>query len=227
MNILAFNGSPRRNGNTSALLQEFCRGANEAGANIEEIIAQDINIKYCTGCLKCNLIKRCVIENDDWQNLSQKILDSDALIFASPVYFHHLTASLKKILDRFRSFLHVQITEYGLKHTPWHQWQKHFVLLLCLGSSADDDAQPIIDLFKFIIEVLGPTNKLTFLVLTRLAVANQVRLSEEELRILYSKLKLPDYLAIGDYHHNQELLKRCYELGKKLAGVSSEYQIIT
>jgi putative NADPH-quinone reductase len=227
MNILAFNGSPRRNGNTSALLQEFSRRANEAGSNVEEIIAQDLNLKYCTGCLKCNLIKRCAIGNDDWQNLSQKILDADILIFASPVYFHHLTASLKKILDRFRSFMHVQITEHGLKHTPWHQWQKHFVLLLCLGSSADADAQPIIDLFKFIIEVLGPENELTFIVLTRLAIINQVRLSKEELSILYLKLKLPDYLVIGDYQRNQDLLKRCYELGKKLAGETIECQIIT
>lgn len=93
MNILAFNGIPRRNENIAALLQEFSRRINEAGANDEEIIAHDNNLKYCTGCLKCNLIKQCAIENDDWQNISQKILDAEVLIFASPVYFHHLTAS--------------------------------------------------------------------------------------------------------------------------------------
>ena len=217
MNILAFNGSPRRNGNSSALLQEFIRGASEVGANVEQIIANEITLKYCTGCLKCNLIKQCAIRNDDWQNLSQKILDADVLVFASPVYFHHLTAPLKKIVDRFRSFMHVQITEHGLKHTPWHLWQKHFVLLLCLGSSVDDDAQPIIDLFKFMIEVLGPENNLTSIIGNRLAVANQVRLSKEGLNILYSKLKLPVHLVDQDFHRNQQLLQQCYEFGKKLA----------
>jgi putative NADPH-quinone reductase len=218
MNFLAFNGSPRRNGNTSALLQEFIRGANEVGANVEQIIAQEINLKYCTGCLKCNLTPKCVIRHDDWETLSRKILDADALVFASPVYFHHLTAPLKKILDRFRSFMQVQITEHGLKHIPWHSWRKHFILLLCLGSSVDDDAKPIIDLFKFIIEILGPGNKLSIIIGTRLAVVNQVRLSKEDLDVLYSKLKLPAHLVEDDYHRNQQLLLRCYELGKNLAG---------
>ncbi|HEX9971114.1 MAG TPA: flavodoxin family protein [bacterium] len=217
MRILTFNGSPRSNGNTSALLQEFVRGASESGANVETIIAQDVNLKYCTGCLKCNFIKQCAIQNDDWQELSQKILDADVLVFASPVYFHHVTAPLKKILDRFRSFMHVQLTEHGLKHTPWHQWRKHFVLLLCLGSSLDDDAQPIIDLFKFMNEVLGTENQLTSIIGTRLAVVNQARMSKEELSILYSKLKLPAYLVDEDFQRNQQLLKQCYELGKKLA----------
>ena len=217
MRILTFNGSPRSNGNTSALLQEFVRGASESGANVETIIAQDVNLKYCTGCLKCNFIKQCAIQNDDWQELSQKILNADVLVFASPVYFHHVTAPLKKILDRFRSFMHVQLTEHGLKHTPWHQWRKHFVLLLCLGSSLDDDAQPIIDLFKFMNEVLGTENQLTSIIGTRLAVVNQARMSKEELSILYSKLKLPAYLVDEDFQRNQQLLKQCYELGKKLA----------
>lgn len=216
MKLLAFHGSPRQNGNSHALLQELIRGANEAGVKVEQIAAQDIDLKYCTGCLKCNLVKNCAIRNDDWQELSQKMLNANVLVFASPVYFHHLTAPLKKILDRFRSFMHVQITEHGLKHTPWHKWQKQFILLLSLGSSVDDDAQPIVDLFKFIIEVLGPENKLTSIIGTRLAVVNQVGMSREELTILYSKLKLPLHLVDQDYQRNQQLLQQCYELGKKI-----------
>ena len=214
--VLTFNGSPRKNGNTSALLHEFIRGASESGANVEQIIAYDLNLNYCTGCLKCNLLKRCAIGADDWQQLSQKILDADVVVFASPVYFHHVTAQLKKILDRFRSFMHVQITEHGLTHTPWQLWKKDFVLLLSQGSPNDDDAQPIIDLFTFIVNILGAENTLTSIVGTRLAVANQVRISQEELRTLYSKLKLPEYLVEIDFHRNQQILKQCYELGKKL-----------
>ena len=214
--VLTFNGSPRKNGNTSALLHEFIRGASESGANVEQIIAYDLNLNYCTGCLKCNLLKRCAIGADDWQQLSQKILDADVVVFASPVYFHHVTAQLKKILDRFRSFMHVQITEHGLTHTPWQLWKKDFVLLLSQGSPNDDDAQPIIDLFTFIVNILGSENTLTSIVGTRLAVANQVRISQEELRTLYSKLKLPEYLVEIDFHRNQQILKQCYELGKKL-----------
>jgi NAD(P)H-dependent FMN reductase len=216
MRVLTFAGSPRKNGNSSALLQEFLNGAEEAGANIEQINANDLNLKYCMGCLKCNLIKQCAIRNDDWQELSRKILDADVLVFASPVYFHHVTAPMKKILDRFRSFMHVQLTEHGLQHTPWHTWKKHFVLLLSQGSSNDVDARPIIELFKFMVEVLGSQNKLTSIVGTRLAVANQVRMSQEELRTLYSKLQLPEYLVEIDFQRNQQLLERSFQLGQKI-----------
>lgn len=216
MNIVAFNGSPRRKGNTSLLLHELLRGAHDAGAQTEEIIAENLNLKYCRGCLRCNRLQRCSIQDDDWQVLSQKIIAADVLVFASPVYFHHLTASLKKILDRFRSFIHVQITETGLKHTPWHSWQKQFVLVLSLGSSVDDDARPIIDLFMFLTAMLGPANRLTPIVGTRLAVINQVLMTKDQLRALYPKLKLPGALADVDYERNKMLVQRCYHLGREL-----------
>lgn len=221
MNIVAFNGSPRRRGNTSLLLHELLRGAQDAGARTEEIIAEELNLKYCKGCLRCNRLQRCSIQDDDWPALSEKIRAADVVVFASPVYFHHLTASLKKVLDRFRSFIHVQITETGLKHTPWQRWQKQFVLLLSLGSSVDDDARPAIDLFIFLTSVLGPDNRLTTIVGARLAVINQVLMTRDQLHSLYPKLHLPVALADVDYERNKMLVQRCYHLGRELglAGV--------
>jgi len=217
MKILALNGSPRRKGNTTLLLQEFLRGTRETGAEAAEIIADEANLKSCKGCLRCNLIKRCAIRGDDWPELSAGVLNSDVLVFASPVYFHHLTSPLKKILDRFRSFIQVRITQQALKHTPWQPWRKDFVLILSLGSSNAADAQPIIDLFKFMTSILGPENRLTSVTGTRLAVVNQVTMEKKELRELYRKIELPLHLAEQDYHHNRKLLKECYELGKEVA----------
>jgi NAD(P)H-dependent FMN reductase len=217
MNILALNGSPRRKGNTSHLLSEFFRGAREAGARAEELRAEELNLKYCRGCLRCNVLKRCSLTNDDWPELSAKILAADVLVFASPVYFHHLSAPLKKILDRFRSFIHVQITAEGLRHTPWQPWNKQLVLLLSLGSSRDDDARPIRDLFDFLAGVLGPGTAVSPIAGTRLAVANQVAMDAEELRALYPKIGLPETLAEEDYQRNRALLQKCYELGRDLA----------
>ena len=214
--ILALNGSPRKKGNTSLLLKEFLRGAREANAQTEEIIADEISLKPCRGCLRCNLIKRCAIRGDDWPELSSEILSSDVLVFASPVYFHHLTSPLKKILDRFRSFFHVRITPQSLKHTPWHTWKKNFVLILSLGSSDAVDAQPVIDLFDFMAPMLGRENSLTSIVGTRLAVAGQVKMEETELADLYRRLEIPVSLAEQDYQKNQLLLKKCYELGKSI-----------
>lgn len=214
--VLILDGSTRNMGNTSVLIQHFVEGARQHTGQTEHIVAKDVDIKYCNGCLRCNLIKRCSIRNDDWEDISQKINEADILVFASPIYFHYVTAPLKNIIDRFRSFVHVQITEAGLIHTPWKNWNKDFVLLLSMGSSDDSDADPVIDLFDYMKEVLGDNNRLHVIKGTRLAVIKQVKNSEEELRALYPKLKLNEDLAEEDYKRNKALLKRCFELGDQL-----------
>jgi putative NADPH-quinone reductase len=214
--ILAFNGSPRRTGNSATLLDNFMKGAAKNMGMNEIVHAHQLNIKPCTGCLRCNILKRCSVQDDDWIELSGKILAADVLVFATPVYFHHLPAPLKMIVDRFRSFIHVQITESGLVHTPWHEWKKDFVLILTMGSSDDSDARPIIDLFNFMTSILGKENKLHVIKATRLAIAGQINRSAEDLALLYEKMKLPPHLADGDYMGNQKLKERCEHLGYTL-----------
>ena len=214
--LLALNGGMRKNGNTSILLQHFLEGARENTADIEEIIVKDINLHFCRGCLRCNLIGRCSLNDDDWQEISGKILGADIIAFASPVYFHHVTAALKKLIDRFRSFVNVQITENGLIHTPWVKWSKDFVVIMCMGSSDNSDARPAIELFEFIRSVLGTDNRLHVITATRLAVVNQVLKSAKELESLYKKINLPAHLAQEDFIKNKNILKQCYELGKTL-----------
>jgi multimeric flavodoxin WrbA len=216
MKILAINGSPRRRGNSSLLLNELIQGAKGAGAVIEEIIAEQLNLDFCQGCLRCNLIKRCAIESDDWPELSEKILNADSLIVASPIYFHHVSAPLKRIIDRFRSFVHVQITETGLKYIPWHQWKKQFVLILSQGSPDKKEACPVLNLFEFITKILGQGNVLTSMIGTRLAISNQISFGIDKLARLYPKLGLPVHLVESDYKRNQQLLKKCFDLGRKL-----------
>ena len=191
-------------------------GCREATDQIKEISAHVLNLDYCTGCLRCNIIKKCSIRGDDWQDISRSILDADILVFASPIYFHHVSSQLKKIIDRFRSFVHVQITENGLIHTPHQNWNKDFVLLLTMGSPNDEDAQPVIDLFEYMTKILGPENKLHVIKGTRLAVTNHVLKTEEELKILYKKMGLMEALAPNDHKNNQEILIECKELGRKI-----------
>ena len=215
--IVAFNGSARKNGNTQFLLNSFLEGAEKSGAEYNKIDAHEINLDYCNGCLRCNLIKRCSIRGDEWNDLSAKILDSDVLVFATPIYFHHVSGQLKKIIDRFRSFVHVQITESGLKHTPHVEWNKDFVLLLSLGSSSDKDAGPVIELFRYMVKILGSKNRLHIITATRLGVTKQVIKTEDELADLYPKLGLSQNLVEGDFLKNQQTLTECFELGEKLS----------
>lgn len=214
--ILAFKGSPRNNGNSTIMLNNFIDGAKSNNSEIEIIDPYKTNVNFCLGCLKCNVTKKCIQQNDDWEELSQKILDADVLVFASPVYFHHFPAPMKIILDRFRSFVNITITETGLIHTPWHYWDKKFVLLLSMGTIEDVDAQPLIDLFEFLREFLGLQNSLDVIKAKRVAMAKQIAYDEEKLKFLYTKLKLSDELAQKDFKMNQIILQKCFELGKRI-----------
>lgn len=214
---LAFNGSPRKTGNTSAMLEAFRNGWSMGDGRWGMFSTSEINIKNCTGCLRCNILKRCSLRDDDWAQISEEILDADVLVFATPIYFHHVTASMKLLIDRFRSFVHVQITETGIEHTPHTAWNKDFVLLLPMGSSDPVDAQPVIDLFNYMCSILGPQNRLHVIKGTRLAVVNQVKKSQEELELLYPKLGIPVRLAQQDARCNAELLERCFDLGQQLS----------
>ncbi|OFX27025.1 MAG: hypothetical protein A2041_10990 [Bacteroidetes bacterium GWA2_31_9b] len=214
--VLVLDGSTRKQGNTSILVEHFLNGAKINSEHIEHVLAKDLKIDYCNGCLRCNLIKRCSISGDDWADLSQKIAEADVLVFASPIYFHYVSAPLKKIIDRFRSLVHVQITEQAVKHTPWQKWNKDFVLLLSMGSSDEIDAQPVIDLFEYMKEVMGDENRLHVIKATRLAVIKQISKNENELSQLYTKLSIPEKLAKNDAVKNQEILKSCFDLGNKL-----------
>ena len=215
--IVAFNGSPRPAGNTTHLLNAFTSGAEENKAALEVFHSHQLNQQDCMGCLRCNVLRRCSISGDDWDELSTRILESDVLVFASPIYFHHLPASLKLVLDRFRSFANVRITETGLIHTPYQEWKKDFVLILSLGSPDNSDAQPVIDLFRYVCSIMGSQNKLHVITGTRLATVNQVIKNEEGLMDLYRKMKLPESLAGKDFRKNREILDKCRDLGRKLS----------
>ena len=190
MNVLAFSSSPRANANSKALLQSFENGLRSAGGSMEIVDAQECNLCACRGCLRCNLIKRCAVKNDEWPVLSKKILAADILVFAAPIYFHHVPAPQKIILDRFRSFMHIRLTEQGLVHTPWHEWKKHFVLLLTMGAPTNEDARPVIELFEYITSVLGAENRLSVVCATGLALAGQIHMSVEQLEEAYTRLGL-------------------------------------
>lgn len=217
--VVIFNGSPRPKGNTNFLTKEFIEGASTNTDNIIYYDANKVNVKNCGGCLRCNLIKKCSITSDDWTEISQNILEADILVFATPIYFHHVTAPLKAIIDRFRSFMHIKITETGLIHTPYQEWKKDIVLILPMGSSDDIDAQPVIDLFKFITKELGKENNLHIITGTRLAITSQVIKTSSELSILYRKLGLPVKNAEPDYIRNQNLLKKCFDMGQELTNM--------
>ena len=138
------------------------------------------------------------------------------LVFAGPIYFHHVAAPLKMILDRFRSFMHVRITEEGLIHTPWQEWNKHFVLLLTMGAPTDDDARPVVELFEYITGVLGPANRLSVVSATGLALAGQIKMDADQLSDAYEKLGLDPRRSDEGYSRNREFMDAAQNIGRSI-----------
>ena len=103
MKITILMGSPNRNGSTSLLVNEFQRGAEEAGHSCEIIDVCHMNIRPCTGCVACGYEGPCV-QKDDEEMIRGKLLSSDMVVFATPLYYYGMTAQLKTVVDRFCAY---------------------------------------------------------------------------------------------------------------------------
>lgn len=97
--VVAFMGSPRKNGNTSSIIREVVRGAAEAGAETKVYTLNDMNIKPCQSCFYCRGVEDCSIK-DDMQTVYNDFRDADAIAIGSPIYFGQVTAQTKLLMDR-------------------------------------------------------------------------------------------------------------------------------
>ena len=103
MNILAFNGSPRKGGNTQMLLTEAIKGAQGQGAQVKVYNLNDLKIRPCQNCGGCDNTALCVIP-DDTQAIHRDIRTADRIILASPIFFFGLSAQTKLMIDRCQAF---------------------------------------------------------------------------------------------------------------------------
>ncbi len=101
--ILAVVGSPRKGGNTDILVQKVVEGAASKGAQVDALRLGGLDIRECDGCFVCWKGKPCV-KRDDMLDIYPKIIESDAIIFGTPVYWHGPTALMKAFIDRFVYF---------------------------------------------------------------------------------------------------------------------------
>ena len=97
--ILGIIGSPRKNGNTEILIDEVLAGAQEAGANTDKIILNDLNISPCQGCNSCSNNGKCKI-NDDMNLVNDKMKESDVFVMGTPIYYWGPTGQFKAFFDR-------------------------------------------------------------------------------------------------------------------------------
>lgn len=102
MNVVAFNGSARKNGNTAILVKAVFRELKKEGIETELVQLAGTKIRGCTACGKCyeNKDQRCIIENDILNGCIEKMLAADGIILASPTYFTDVSTEMKALIDR-------------------------------------------------------------------------------------------------------------------------------
>jgi multimeric flavodoxin WrbA len=113
--LLAVYGSPRRQGNTALLLKEVVQGARDGGCPVEEVYLRDLKMSPCLELYGCKQTGRCVIQ-DDFQDLYDRLLNCEALLLASPIFFYALSAQTKILLDRCQS---LWVKKYWIEKTPF------------------------------------------------------------------------------------------------------------
>lgn len=99
--VLIISASPRKNGNSDLLCDEFAKGASDYGNEVEKIFLADKKINYCIGCGLCsrNDYSGCS-QKDDMEELVEKMIAADVIVMASPVYFYTINAQMKTFIDR-------------------------------------------------------------------------------------------------------------------------------
>lgn len=103
MNVIAFQGSPRKGGNTDSLLKSAIEGVQDAGHKARIFNLNSIKIRPCQNCGVCEKEGLCHIK-DDMVDIALNIREADRIIIASPIYFFGLSAQTKIMIDRTQQF---------------------------------------------------------------------------------------------------------------------------
>jgi multimeric flavodoxin WrbA len=118
--VIGIIGSPRRGGNTEILVDEVLAGAEEAGALIEKVILNELDIRPCQACDACQKTGKCA-QQDDMSKLLEQMQRSQVWVLGTPVYWWGPTAQFKAFLDRW----------YGAKQVTFEG--RRVILIIPLG----------------------------------------------------------------------------------------------
>jgi multimeric flavodoxin WrbA len=102
MKVFAFNGSPRKDGNTTILINHVFRELEKEGIETELVQLSGKEIHGCIACYKCfeNKDQRCAVKNDIANECIEKMIGAEGILLGSPVYFTDVTAEMKALIDR-------------------------------------------------------------------------------------------------------------------------------
>ena len=102
--VLAFAGSPRREGNSETLLDWMLAAmAKEPDVVVEKVALTEANINPCRGCNACEKLNKCV-QRDGMDIYHDKLIEADVIVLASPIFCMGLASQVKALIDRMQVF---------------------------------------------------------------------------------------------------------------------------
>lgn len=152
MQITTLLGSAKKKGNTATVLGWVEKELEILGHSVERIYLNNKTIGGCMGCAKCKQTPDAIacVQKDDAPVILERMMDSDAVLYASPVYFWEFTSQIKRLIDR--SF--ALVTNY---HQPEHtslMADKRIGLLVTGGGAYENNAEGLFSAFDRIAAFL-------------------------------------------------------------------------
>lgn len=160
-NVLVLNGSPRREGNTAALVDAFAEGAEQAGGTVARFDVALMDIAPCRGCLGggADVDSPCV-QKDDMDAVYVAYRAADVVVLASPMYCWSFTAQMKAVLDRLFALM-----EAGMRAAAAggeaaavaakEAGGKGCVLLMPAEEDTERNFSPIVSYYETLCERMG------------------------------------------------------------------------
>ena len=100
--ILIISTSIRAGSNSERMAREIEKGAKEAGNEVEFVSLKGKRIAFCQGCLACQKLGHCVID-DDANAITDKISESEVIVWVTPIYYYEMSGQMKTLIDRANS----------------------------------------------------------------------------------------------------------------------------
>ena len=97
--VIVISTSLRHGSNSHAMAEQFAKGAEAAGHQVELVSLRGKEIKFCIGCLSCQKTGACVIK-DDVPAIMESVLNADVVCWATPIYYYEMSGQMKTLLDR-------------------------------------------------------------------------------------------------------------------------------
>jgi len=100
--VIVISTSLRHGSNSDMLAEKFAEGAKAAGNEVEKISLAGKDIRFCKGCLACQKLGRCVIQDDVNDNMA-KVVEADVVCWATPIYYYEMSGQMKTLIDRMNA----------------------------------------------------------------------------------------------------------------------------